>query len=75
MTEFISKTPELSENELVQSVAKRIKLATQIDIMNDKIPFRVDVTNGKFVGFYIQRKLTPTEINQILIEFPKLEEK
>lgn len=72
MSEFISKTPELSENALVESVAKRIKLVTGIDIMTDKIPFRVDVTNGKLVGFYIQRKLTPTEDQNILIEFPEL---
>jgi len=73
MTEFKSKTPELSENALLQSVANKIKLVTGIDIMTDKIPFRIDVTNGKLVGFNIERKLTPTEINQLLAEFPKLE--
>jgi len=72
MTEFVSKTPQLSDNVIIKTVANRIKLATGIDVLKDKIPFRVDFVNGKFVGFNIKRDLDLTEESNILIEFPEL---
>lgn len=75
MTEFVSKNPQTTTDELHKSVADRIKLVTGIDVMLDKIKLRVDSEKGILTGFVIGVDLTTDEINRLLTEFPELKVK
>ena len=72
MTEFVSKNPQTTPDELHKSVADRIKLVTGIDVMLDKIKLRVDSEEGILTGFVIGVSLTTDKINRLLTEFPEL---
>jgi len=72
MTEFDSKNPQTTTDELHKSVVDRIKLVTGIDVMLDKIKLRVDSETGVLTGFDIGVDLTTDEINRLLTEFPEL---
>ena len=75
MTEFVSKNPPTTPDELHKSVADRIKLVTGIDVMLDKIKLRVDSEEEILTGFVIGVDLTTAEINRLLTEFPELKVK
>ena len=75
MTEFVSKNPQTTPDELHKSVADRIKLVTGIDVMLDKIKLRVDSEEGILTGFVIGVNLTTAKINRLSTEFPELKVK
>jgi len=70
LTEFISKNPQ---NRDIQSIARRIKLATGIDVIQDKIKLKVAWNlKGEIIDIMINQSLTPDEDTKMLTEFPEL---